>query len=154
MARGGEVVDPDEIKHPRAERAGDVNRAILTASVQDNDLIEQTAHRLEGPRKVFFSSRTIMVKDTRVRSASAIRRNEPALLVHRASDDRLDRAFPFFGGSFDRVVRHFGPAGKAARATRTPRGVESPHLAVNFAVFSSRSLLASIPFPTKVRLPK
>ena len=44
VAGCGEVVDPDEIKHPRPELTGDLPRAVLRSRINDHDLIEQARH--------------------------------------------------------------------------------------------------------------
>jgi hypothetical protein len=54
IAGRGEVVHPDEVEHPRPERAGDLGRPIDAAGVHDDDLIEDVAHRFEAPWKVLL----------------------------------------------------------------------------------------------------
>ena len=54
IAGRGEVVDPDKIKHTCPERPGDLDRAVGAAGIDDDDLIEQPAHRFETGGKVFF----------------------------------------------------------------------------------------------------
>ena len=66
----GEVVDPDEIEHPRPERAGDFDGAVLAAGIDDDDLIEEPAHRSETMRKVLL----LVPDDHGERDASPVRR--------------------------------------------------------------------------------
>ena len=65
ISGGGEVVDPDEIKHPRPERPGDFNGAIRAAGIEDDDLVKQPASRNRGRAADYCSSLTIMVSETR-----------------------------------------------------------------------------------------
>ena len=51
---GPKIIDPHEIKHPRPERSGDFNRAILTSRIQHNNLIKQPPHRCEATRQVIL----------------------------------------------------------------------------------------------------
>jgi hypothetical protein len=45
ITSGGKVVNPDKIKDPRPERAGDFDGSILAPGIDDDDLIEQAPHR-------------------------------------------------------------------------------------------------------------
>ncbi len=44
LAGRGEVIDPDEIKHPCPELFSDFPRAVFRSCVNHQDLIEQTGH--------------------------------------------------------------------------------------------------------------
>ena len=54
VAGGGEVVDPGEIEDLRPELPGDLARAIDAAGIDDDDLIEDPAHRLQAVRQVLL----------------------------------------------------------------------------------------------------
>ena len=64
IARRGEVVDPDEVEHPGAELAGDLDRPVDAARIDDDDLIEDPPHRSRQCGRLFSSSLTIMVRVT------------------------------------------------------------------------------------------
>jgi hypothetical protein len=54
VPRRGEVIDPGKLKDTRSEFAGDLDRAIGAARIDNNDLIEHPPHRFQAMRQVFF----------------------------------------------------------------------------------------------------
>ena len=54
VAGRGEVINPDEIKHPCAELFSDLPRAIFRPRVNHHDLVEQAANGAQAGRKVLL----------------------------------------------------------------------------------------------------
>ena len=171
---GGEVIDPGELEHAGPEFPGDFHRPVDAPRIDDDDLIEDPPHRLEALRQVL-----LLVSDDHGQADADFpfplaekvpegRRSAETRLPVRAgsSPAGADLRFPLAHSRTAHPVinlpgkRALGFHEKAwstrpgLQRDRRPRGVSWPHLAANRRAFSSSRADASMPLPTKVRLPK
>ena len=86
----GEVIDPDEIKHPRPKLPGNLPRPIGRAGVNHHDLVEQATATDPKQADMFFSSsRTIIVSEIVALRAEDSRATDETRMEH-GSDRESD----------------------------------------------------------------